>query len=152
MKIYHWKLALSSEPQIWKFHVVVWFAPKGVPHVQHDYFSSFNQSNQWFVALSSLLRSSFLKLSIVSIFWNTLGAWRKYDTFENNQEWFRGRKNEWYVDDRKYQFITKFMQRPLLSFLKTTFAKFACPGHIAYSPLFSLQKFKKFILLHIILT
>ena len=83
------------------------FAPKGVPHVQHDYFSSFNQSNQWFVALSSLLRSSFLKLPIVSILWNTLGAWRKYDTFDNNQEWFTGRENEWYVDDRKYQFITK---------------------------------------------
>ena len=29
-------------------------APKGVPHVQHDYFSSFNQSNHWFVALSLL--------------------------------------------------------------------------------------------------
>ena len=26
-------------------------APKSVPHVQHDYFSSFNQSNHWFVAL-----------------------------------------------------------------------------------------------------
>ena len=25
-------------------------APKSVPHVQHDYFSSFNQSNHWFVA------------------------------------------------------------------------------------------------------
>ena len=27
------------------------FAPKSVPHVQHDYFSSFNQSNHWLVAL-----------------------------------------------------------------------------------------------------
>ena len=26
-------------------------APKCVPHGQHDYFSSFNQSNHWFVAL-----------------------------------------------------------------------------------------------------
>ena len=25
---------------------------KGVPHVQHDYLSSFNQSNHWFVALT----------------------------------------------------------------------------------------------------
>ena len=35
-------------------------APKSVPHVQHDYFSSLNQSNHWFVALS--LPSSNLKL------------------------------------------------------------------------------------------
>ena len=27
-------------------------APKSVPHVQHDYYSSFSQSNHWFVALS----------------------------------------------------------------------------------------------------
>ena len=32
------------------FHAVIWqtaskIAPKSVPHVQHDYFSSFNQSN-----------------------------------------------------------------------------------------------------------
>ena len=37
-------------------------APKSVPHVQHDYFSSFNQSNHWFVALSLTLPSSDLKL------------------------------------------------------------------------------------------
>ena len=36
-------------------------APKSVPHVQHDYFSSFNQSNHWFVALSLTLQSSNLK-------------------------------------------------------------------------------------------
>ena len=24
-------------------------APKSVPHVQHDYYSSFNQSNHWFI-------------------------------------------------------------------------------------------------------
>ena len=39
-------------------------ARKSVPHVQHDYFSSFNQSNHLFVALSSL--SSNLKLLIVT--------------------------------------------------------------------------------------
>ena len=66
-KIYCCELALSSEPQIWKFHAVVWqttskFAPKSVPHVQHDYFSSFNQSNHWFVSLALPLPSSFLKL------------------------------------------------------------------------------------------
>ena len=37
------------------------FAPKSVPHVQPDYFSSFNQSNHWFVALSLTLPSSNLK-------------------------------------------------------------------------------------------
>ena len=37
-------------------------ARKSVPHVQHDYFSSFNQSNHWFVALSLTLPSSDLKL------------------------------------------------------------------------------------------
>ena len=37
-------------------------APKSVEHVQHDYFSSLNQSNNWFMALSLLLPSSFLKL------------------------------------------------------------------------------------------
>ena len=30
-------------------------APKSVPHVQHDYFSSFNQWNHWFVTLSLTL-------------------------------------------------------------------------------------------------
>ena len=94
------------------------FAPKGVPHVQLDYFSSFNQSNHWFVALSSLLWSSFLKLPIVSILWNTLGAWRKYDTFENNQEWFTGQENEWYVHDRKYQFIIKLCSGRYYRFAK----------------------------------
>ena len=37
-------------------------APKSVLHVHHDYFSSFNQSNHWFVALSLTLPSSDLKL------------------------------------------------------------------------------------------
>ena len=37
-------------------------APKSVPHVQHDYFSSFNQSNHWSVAVSLTLPSSNLKL------------------------------------------------------------------------------------------
>ena len=36
-------------------------APKSVPHVQHDYFSSFDQTNQSFVPLSLPLLSSFLK-------------------------------------------------------------------------------------------
>ena len=42
-------------------------APKSVLHVQHDYFSSFNQSNHWFVALSLTLPSSDLKLPIIPI-------------------------------------------------------------------------------------
>ena len=72
-KIYCCELVLSSEPQIWKSHVVVCqttskhcTAPKSVPHVQHDYFSSFNQSNHWFVALELTLLPSNLNLPIVS--------------------------------------------------------------------------------------
>ena len=37
-------------------------APKSVPQVQHDYISSSNQSNHWFVTYSLPLLSSFLKL------------------------------------------------------------------------------------------
>ena len=33
--------------------------PKSMPHVQHDYFSSFNQSNHWFVALQHSRKLSF---------------------------------------------------------------------------------------------
>ena len=41
-KIYRCGLALSSEPQIWKIHGVLWqttskIAPKIVPHAQHDF-------------------------------------------------------------------------------------------------------------------
>ena len=39
---------------------------KCVPHVQHDYFSSFNQSDHCFSALSLPLPSSFLKLCTVT--------------------------------------------------------------------------------------
>ena len=39
-------------------------APRSVPHVQHDYFSSLNQSNNSFVALSLTLPSSNLKLPV----------------------------------------------------------------------------------------
>ena len=44
-------------------------ASKSVPHVQHDYFSSFNQSNHWFVALSLTLSSSNVKLPFVWTTW-----------------------------------------------------------------------------------
>ena len=37
-------------------------APESVPHVQHDHFSSFNQWNHWFEALSLRFPSSNLKL------------------------------------------------------------------------------------------
>jgi len=40
-------------------------APKSVPQVKHDYFSTFNQSNHWFVVFSLPLPSSNLKLCIV---------------------------------------------------------------------------------------
>ena len=51
-------------------------ATKSVPHVQHDYFSSFNQSNHWFVALSLTLPSSNLKLptGIVVTAYSPLGS------------------------------------------------------------------------------
>ena len=69
-KIYSCGLALSSEPQKLKFHVIVCqkIEPKSVPQVQHDYFSSLIQSNHWFV-MSTLplmlqLPSSFVKLPI----------------------------------------------------------------------------------------
>ena len=68
-KMYCCKLALSSEPQIKFENFTSSFsrlrqniAPKSVPHVQHDCFSLFNQSNHWFVALSLTLPSSNLKL------------------------------------------------------------------------------------------
>ena len=38
---------------------------KCVPHVQHDYFSSFNQSDNCFLASSLPLPSSLLELSVV---------------------------------------------------------------------------------------
>ena len=49
-KIYRCELPLSSEPQNENFpssfgRLRQNIAPKSVPHVQHDYFSSFNQSN-----------------------------------------------------------------------------------------------------------
>ena len=40
-------------------------APKIMPHLQQGYFSPFNQSNHWFVALSLTLLSSNLKLPII---------------------------------------------------------------------------------------
>ena len=84
-KIYCCELALSSEPQIWKFHVSFGrlrqnITSKSVPHVQHDYFSSFNPSNLWFVSLA--LPSSNLKLPIVHN-----SAWRKrtHSLFEKSK-------------------------------------------------------------------
>ena len=50
-------------------------APKRVLHVQHDYFSPFNQSNHWFVALSLTLPSSDLKLPNDK--WSTRGSFSK---------------------------------------------------------------------------
>ena len=63
-KIYCHRFALSAEPQIWKYtsfgRTRQNTAPKSVPRVHHDCFSSFNQSNPWFVALLLPLPSSFL--------------------------------------------------------------------------------------------
>ena len=50
-------------------------ALKCVPHVQHDYFSSFTQSYHWFVALLLMLPSSFLstlpfaKVAVIWVYW-----------------------------------------------------------------------------------
>ena len=53
---------------------------KYVPHVQHDYFSSFNQSDHCFLASSLPLPSSLLKLAI-----NTQRRW----SILNVGEWVR---------------------------------------------------------------
>ena len=55
-------------------------APKRVPQVQHDYFSSFNQANNWFVALPLPLPlpSSNLKLSISLIKTDTKFKWSRF--------------------------------------------------------------------------
>ena len=46
-------------------------ASKGVWHVQHDYFSSFNQLNHWFMALSLPFPPSFLQLPNNKVYNNT---------------------------------------------------------------------------------
>ena len=54
---------------IWNFHVVIFgklrqrFLLKCVPHVQHDYFPSFNQSDHCFIVQSLPWPLSLLKLS-----------------------------------------------------------------------------------------
>ena len=53
-KIYYCELPLSSQLKYENFTTSFGrlrqnIAPKSVPHVQHDYFSSLNQSNHWFV-------------------------------------------------------------------------------------------------------
>ena len=45
--------------------------PKRVLHVQYDYFSSFNQSNHWFVTFSLTLPSLNLKLPINTLNWRS---------------------------------------------------------------------------------
>ena len=69
------------------------FAAESVLHVQHDYFSSFSQSNHWFVVLSWSLPTSFLKLPIgrrrqrqlCSVEWKR--ASDKYSRQQNYDEW-----------------------------------------------------------------
>ena len=68
-KIYCCVFKLSLKPKIWKFHVVIWQATSKnctmcVPHVQHDYFSTFCQSDHSFLASSLPLPLSLLKLSL----------------------------------------------------------------------------------------
>ena len=57
---------------ILKFHVVIWricqrIVLKCVPHVQHDYFSSFNQSGHCYLTASLSMPSSLLKFPITSV-------------------------------------------------------------------------------------
>ena len=69
-KIFCYGPAFSSEPQYEDFMKMFWssgrqhqnIAPKSMPHVENDCFPSFNQTKDWFVALSLPLTSSFLKL------------------------------------------------------------------------------------------
>ena len=67
-EIYRCLLAFLSEPQVRKFHDVVWqasskIAAKNVLHVRHDYFSSFNQSVISFICdVGNAVASSLLKL------------------------------------------------------------------------------------------
>ena len=83
-----------------------WKAP--VPHVQHGYFSSFNQSNQWFETLSLPLQSSFLNLPIkgrettasqsASALRNYISLYQvhpKFDSWLNHEQffWWEG----WYI-------------------------------------------------------
>ena len=67
--IYCWELAAFLEALNWNFkssfgRLRQKFAPKSVPHVQDDYFSSLNQSNHWFVTLLLSLPSSLLLNSL----------------------------------------------------------------------------------------
>ena len=60
-----------------------WIVLKCVLHVQHAYFSSFNQSNSSFEAMSSPLKSSMLKLSAPS--WRRLRQRHKSAISKNNR-------------------------------------------------------------------
>ena len=64
-KIYCCELALSSEISRRRLadYVKTLHQLKSVLHVQHNYFSSFNQSNHWFVAFSLTLPSSKYEIS-----------------------------------------------------------------------------------------
>ena len=65
MKISHCCLRWKTITSRLRLRLRQKIALKSVPHAQHDYFSSFNQSYHWFVALSLPLLSSFLKLPCV---------------------------------------------------------------------------------------
>ena len=59
----------NLKPELFTFRKI---ALKCVPHVQHDYFSSFTQSYHWFEALLLMLPSSFLStlpFAKVAVIW-----------------------------------------------------------------------------------
>ena len=71
---------LSLKLQVWEFHLVIWqtrlrqiILLKCMPHIQHDYFSSFNQRDHCFLMLPLLLPSFLLKLSIDR--WQDCTSW-----------------------------------------------------------------------------
>ena len=79
-------------------------APKGVLHVQHDYFSSFNQLNHWFVAFSLPFLSSFLKLPNSQLFKQVEG--RNMRSFGGSQP-----------SNLKFCFLSKFpFSNPFIAF------------------------------------
>ena len=76
-------------------------APESVTHMQHDYFSSFNQSNHWFVALPLLLL--FLKFpnnipllpweTHYTVYWVWIAGYMIFEGCTSSQSYFHDQ--EW---------------------------------------------------------
>ena len=81
---------------------------KSLPHVQHDYFSSFNQSNHWFVALSWSLPSSFLKVLIGSLLDRGNQPLRRRLSNSFDLIWKKIPQSTKFNDWKKWQFQSRF--------------------------------------------